>query len=156
MMTQRLHNKALMATVKEAMSTHQSISHGGGEGKTTEEEEKRSQSSSDGGSSVSSEQCLLLSPKEREARPPPRHELSLDLSLDSYPSTDSLHVLDELLCDIRRSCTASLTSTPILLSSDGEVTGAEAAVFECKLRRSGTELRAMSKSVSRPRTVVYG
>ena len=145
-MTQQLHNKALMATVKEVISRPQSSRSA-----EKKDEARRSHShssSSDGGSSVSSEQCLL-SPKSvdgeaRETRGPRR--LNLDLTLDSYPSTDSLHVLGELLCDIRRSCTTSLTSTPVL-SSDGEITGAD-TVFESKLRRSATELRAMSESGS--------
>ena len=141
-MTQHLHNKALMATVKELMATHQKET-----GNTTTDFHQESNIAASGqkrshSSDSNASDRRLLSPKAEEARR--RRELSLDLTLDSYPSTDSLHVLDELLCDIRRSCTTSLTSTPI--SSDGEVTGAD-TVFECKLRRSETELRAMGKAV---------
>lgn len=60
------------------------------------------------------------------------------IMLESYPSTDSL--LDELLCDIRRSRTTSLASTPTIVSSDGEnERGAGTAT-----RREG-ELREMSE-----------
>ena len=155
-MTQQLHNKALMATVKEMMSIHD-MSAGNSMNTSTrtdlqrsrQRDEKRhhtSSSSSSVGSSASDQCPLLQSPKsdrEGEAEARSRSELGLDLSLGSYPSTDSLHVLGELLCDIRRSCTTSLTSTPII-SSDGEVTAAD-TVFESKLRRSGTELRAMGE-----------
>lgn len=156
-MTQQLHNRALMATVKEMMATHQDTT-GSSAMNTTNRgdlhrqragEKKRLHTSSSTSSSTSSasDQCpLLLSPKspDKDGSRSRSADLGLDLSLGSYPSTDSLHVLGELLCDIRRSCTTSLTSTPII-SSDGEMTAAADTVFESKLRRSATELRAMGE-----------
>jgi hypothetical protein len=162
-MTQQLHNRVLMATVKEMMAAHEdtttavgsamnSTTSGGDLHRERAGEKKRLHTSSSTSSTTSSasDQCpLLLSPKspdESRSRSSGAGDLGLDLSLGSYPSTDSLHVLGELLCDIRRSCTTSLTSTPII-SSDGEgdMTTAADTVFESKLRRSATELRAMGE-----------
>lgn len=146
-MTQQLHSKALMATVKELMAKHHQNNR---ENPTIVMESLHAEDDDSDGkrshkSSAGIEQCLL-SPKSKDEGEARARDLSLDLTLDSYPSTDSLHVLGELLCDIRRSCTTSLTSTPI--SSDGEVTGGADAVFESKLRRSEMELRAMGKAHS--------
>ena len=147
-MTQQLHSKALMATVKELMAKHHQNNRDSPtivmeslHAEDGDSDGKRSHNSSAG-----SEQCLLSPKSGEEGEARARGNLSLDLTLDSYPSTDSLHVLGELLCDIRRSCTTSLTSTPI--SSDGEVTGGADAVFESKLRRSEMELRAMGEAHS--------
>lgn len=171
-MTQQLHNRALMATVKEMMASHHDNTAGPGADTTMNTstrgdlhksragagEKKRLHTSSSTSSTTSSvsDQCpLLLSPKSPDinkdesrcrARSGGGGDLGLDLSLESYPSTDSLHVLGELLCDIRRSCTTSLTSTPIISSDgDGDMTAAADTVFESKLRRSATELRAMGE-----------
>ena len=164
-MTQQLHNRALMATVKEMMASHQDTAAGPGSSamnmttgsdlhrpRAGEKRRTHTSSSTSSTTSSASDQCpLLLSPKspdKDESRSRSGGDLGLDLSLGSYPSTDSLHVLGELLCDIRRSCTTSLTSTPIISSDgDGELTMAAAAdtVFESKLRRSATELRAMGE-----------
>lgn len=168
-MTQQLHNRALMATVKEMMASHHhhqdtssAIAAGSdlhrarvGSGETPRRLHTSSSTSSTTSNSSAGDQCpLLLSPKSPDKDEPRSRscggvgDLGLDLSLESYPSTDSLHVLGELLCDIRRSCTTSLTSTP-LISSDGEGDIATAAdtVFESKLRRSATELRAMGEDI---------
>ena len=73
-----------------------------------------------------------------------KHSLKLELAniqlgLSATTSRESL--LDELLGDIRRSC--SLASTPTVVSqSEGEGEN----VFDCKLRRSEAELRTLSKS----------
>ena len=165
-MTQQLHNRVLMATVKEMMAAHEDTSTAGlGTGSTMNTatgadlhreragEKKRLHTSSSTSSTTSSasDQCPLLpspkSPDESRSRSVGgAGDLGLDLSLGSYPSTDSLHVLGELLCDIRRSCTTSLTSTPIISSDgDGDMTAAADTVFESKLRRSATELRAMGE-----------
>ena len=163
-MTQQLHNRALMATVKEMMAWHQDTAAVPGSStmntptgsdlhrpRAGEKKRVHTTSSTSSTTSSASDQCpLLLSPKSPD-KDEPRSlggDLGLDLSLGSYPSTDSLHVLGELLCDIRRSCTTSLTSTLIISSDgDGEMTMAAAAdtVFESKLRRSATELRAMGE-----------
>ena len=151
-MTQQLHNKALEATVRGMMATREPPPSETATAlqRQRTREKKRSHASSSSSSSTSDQCPLLLSPRsdggaaEGESRSRSELGLSLDLSLGSYPSTDSLHVLGELLCDIRRSCTTSLTSTPII-SSDGEMTVAADAVFESKLRRSETELRAMGE-----------
>ena len=149
-----------MATVKEMMVTRQDTAGTSAMNTTTARsdlhrqragEKKRSHTSSSTSSTTSSasDQCPLLpspkSPDKDESRSR-SGDLGLDLSLGSYPSTDSLHVLGELLCDIRRSCTTSLTSTPIFSSDgEGEMTAGADTVFESKLRRSATELRAMGK-----------
>lgn len=78
------------------------------------------------------------------SRPGPPISLRARLSsLSDYPSgdADSLVILDELLDDIRRSRTASLSSTPTL-SSDCE----NESVIQCdEGRRSEAELRAMGE-----------
>ena len=147
-MTTQLHNKVLMATVKELVAAQQK---GSGKADNTnsllpcEEETSKKRAKVDEKGRLATK-SLSLSEEEPLSVGAARaqRELSLDLSLDSYPSTDSLHVLGELLCDIRRSCTASLTSTPV--SSDGGEFAGVDTVFESKLRRSEKELREMSES----------
>lgn len=142
-MTKQLHNKVLMATVQELMATHQREESDKTSDANLHKEATIKRSNSNGSrASVRSELSMSEAEEEEEAARAQRDLSSLDLTLGSYPSADPLHVLGELLCDIRRSCTTSLTSTPI--SSDGELTaGGADSVFESKLRRSGTELRAM-------------
>ena len=164
-MTQQLHNRVLMATVKKMKAAHEDTAAGLGTGsamnigadlhreRAGEKKRLHTSSSTSSTTSSASDQCPLLpSPKSPADESRSRSvggggDLGLDLSLGSYPSTDSLHVLGELLCDIRRSCTTSLTSTPIISSDgDGEITAGADTVFESKLRRSATELRAMGES----------
>lgn len=143
-MTKQLHNKVLMATVQELMATHQREESDKTSDANLHKEATIKRSNSHGSRASVRSELSMSEAEEEEAARAQRDLSSLDLTLGSYPSADPLHVLGELLCDIRRSCTTSLTSTPI--SSDGELTaGGADSVFESKLRRSGTELRAMGR-----------
>lgn len=111
-----------------------------------------SSSSGSASASPSSSSSLLDFPSVQLRKDAPS---SLKLELENIEqslaatttSTSRESLLDELLGDIRRSCATSLASTPTLVSqSEGEGEN----VFECKLRRSETELRTLSKWILWP------
>lgn len=148
-MATQLHNKALLATVRDLLVFSESLGDNQDDEESSEETEisiephrkRGSFSSMETGSGSDQEttelqRAAVSAPVTPEGRP-----ASLNVALDSYPSTDSL--LDELLCEIRRSVTTSLTSTPTGgLSSDG---GEGESAFECRIRRSEAELKTMGE-----------
>ena len=88
---------------------------------------------------------LLAGDERHEKTSSLESELSnIELNLSMTASRESL--LDELLGDIRRSCATSLASTPTLSLSFSDASEQDLDnVFDCKLRRSETELRTLGK-----------
>ena len=149
-MATQLHNKVLLATVRDLLASNEKLRlheeserdlsvHGGNRDKNG------SFSSMEIGSGSDQETTELQGNTVNTSQTADGRPNHLNFELDSYPSTDSL--LDELLCEIRRSVTTSLTSTPTGgLSSDG---GEGENVFECRMRRSEAELKTLGEFSTR-------
>ena len=85
---------------------------------------------------------LLPRPPTKPTSITPITPITLITPITSPTHTDPL--LDELLGDIRRSCGTSLASTPTAISSDGDKAD---SVFECRVKRSHTELNSLGMVV---------